>query len=159
LAASESEAVDKAEQIGYPVVLKLHSETITHKTDVGGVQLNLGDAPAVRHAFQKIAAGVGPQHFAGVTVQPMIRREGYEIIVGSSLDPQFGPILLFGTGGQLVEVFQDRALALPPLNTTLARRMIEQTRLCKALHGVRGRKAVDLVALEHLLVRFSQLVV
>ena len=84
--------------------------------------------------------------------------DGYELIIGSSLDPQFGPVLLFGTGGQLVEVFKDRALALPPLNTTLARRMMEQTKIYKALKGVRGRKPVDLAALEQLLVRFSQLV-
>ena len=89
----------------------------------------------------------------------MIKLDGYELIVGSSLDPQFGPVLLFGTGGQLVEVFQDRALALPPLNTTLARRMMEQTRIYTALKGVRGRPPVDLAALEQLLVRFSQLVV
>ena len=99
------------------------------------------------------------EHFQGVTVQPMIKLEGYELIIGSSLDPQFGPVLLFGTGGQLVEVFQDRALALPPLNTTLARRMMEQTRIFTALKGVRGRRPVDLAALEQLLVRFSQLVV
>jgi len=80
------------------------------------------------------------------------------VIVGSSLDPQFGPVLLFGSGGQLVEVYRDRALALPPLNTTLARRLMEQTRIYRALQGVRGRKAVDLAALERLLVRFSQLV-
>src|SRR2546422_4402598 len=89
----------------------------------------------------------------------MVKLDGYEIIVGSSVDPQFGPVLLFGAGGQLVEVFKDRALALPPLNTTLARRMIEQTKVFEALKGVRGRKAVDLAALEELLVRFSQLVV
>ena len=101
----------------------------------------------------------GAEHFMGVTVQPMIKLEGYEIILGSSLDPQFGPVLLFGLGGQLVEVFKDRALALPPLNTTLARRMMEQTRIYKALKGVRGRKPVDLAALEQLMVRFGQLVV
>jgi len=163
LAATEEEAVQAAERIGYPAVLKLHSETITHKTDVGGVQLNLEDAAAVRRAFQSIHASVsekaGPEHFLGVTVQPMIRTEGYELIVGSSLDPQFGPVLLFGAGGQLVEVFKDRALALPPLNTTLAHRMMEQTRIFSALQGVRGRQPVDLLALEQLLVRFSQLVV
>jgi len=94
-----------------------------------------------------------------VTVQPMIKlKDAYELIIGSSLDPQFGPVLLFGTGGQLVEVFKDRALALPPLNSTLARRMMEQTKIYKALKGVRGRKPVDLVALETLLVRFSALV-
>jgi acetyltransferase len=88
----------------------------------------------------------------------MIKLEGYELILGSSIDPQFGPVLLFGLGGQLVEVFHDRALGLPPLNTTLARRMMEQTKIFKALKGVRGRKAVDLAALEQLLVRFSYVV-
>ena len=86
----------------------------------------------------------GRSHFLGVTVQPMVKAEGYELIVGSSIDPQFGPVLLFGWGGTLVEVFKDRSLALPPLNTTLARRMMEQTRIIKALRGVRGRKSVDL---------------
>jgi acetyltransferase len=95
----------------------------------------------------------------GVTVQPMIRQEGYELIIGSSVDPQFGPVLLFGSGGQLVEVYRDRALGLPPLNTTLAHRLMEQTRIYRALKGVRGRGAVDLPALQSLLVRFSQLVV
>jgi acetyltransferase len=89
----------------------------------------------------------------------MIRWEGYELIVGSSVDPQFGPVLLFGSGGQLVEVVQDRALGLPPLNSTLARRLMEGTRIFEALKGTRGRRPVDLDALEQLLVRFSQLVV
>lgn len=89
----------------------------------------------------------------------MIKLDGYELIIGSSLDPQFGPVLLFGTGGQLVEVFKDRSLALPPLNTTLARRMMEQTKINTALLGVRGRRSVDTAALEQLLVRFSHLVV
>jgi len=163
VATGEEEAVRRAEEIGYPVVLKLYSQTITHKTDVGGVALNLGDAQAVRAAWRRIRDSVaekaGAQHFQGVTVQPMIRLEGYELIVGSSIDPQFGPVLLFGMGGQLVEVFKDRSLALPPLNTTLARRMMEQTKIYTALKGVRGRKAVDLAALEELMVRFSQLVV
>jgi len=92
-------------------------------------------------------------------VQPMIKLDGYELIVGSSIDAQFGPVLLFGAGGQLVEVLRDRALALPPLNTTLARRMMEQTTIYKALKGVRGRASVDLDALAGLLVRFSQLVI
>jgi len=89
----------------------------------------------------------------------MVSTEGYELIIGSSVDPQFGPVLLFGSGGQLVEVYEDRALALPPLNTTLARRMMEETRIYEALKGVRGRAPVNLDALEKLLVRFSQLVV
>jgi acetyltransferase len=162
IANSEAEAVKAAESIGYPVVLKLYSETITHKTDVGGVQLNLKDRAAVQRAWQAIesavTAKVGKEHFLGVTVQQMIKLEGYEIILGSSVDPQFGPVLLFGLGGQLVEVFKDRALALPPLTTTLARRMMERTKIYTALKGVRGRKPVDLAALEQLMVRFSQLV-
>jgi len=163
VAATEQEAVAAADRIGYPVVLKLFSETITHKTDVGGVQLNLKDAEAVREAYRRIQTSVrekaGEGHFLGVTVQPMIKLDGYEIILGSSLDPQFGPVILFGLGGQLVEVFQDRALALPPLTTTLARRMMERTKIYKALKGVRGRKPVDLAELEQMLVRFSHLVV
>ncbi|MEO8593260.1 MAG: bifunctional acetate--CoA ligase family protein/GNAT family N-acetyltransferase [Candidatus Solibacter sp.] len=163
IAASSDDAVKAADEIGYPIVLKLYSETITHKTDVGGVQLNLGSAEAVARAFDAIQTSVtakaGAQHFQGVTVQPMIKlRDAYELIIGSSLDPQFGPVLLFGTGGQLVEVFKDRALALPPLNSTLARLMMQQTKIYKALKGVRGRKPVDLVALETLMVRFSALV-
>jgi acetyltransferase len=163
VARTEDEAVVLAAEIDHPVVVKLLSQTITHKTDVGGVQLNLRDSDAVRRAYRAIATSVGEkageEHFQGVTVQPMVRLDGYELIVGSSVDSQFGPVLLFGSGGQLVEVFKDRALALPPLNTTLARRMMEQTNVLAALEGVRGRKSVDLSALEEFLVRFSQLVV
>jgi len=163
VASTAEDAVEAADEIGYPVVLKLFSETITHKTDVGGVKLNLNDSAAVEKAFAAIQSSVtqkaGAQHFQGVTVQPMVKlKDAYELIIGSSLDPQFGPVLLFGTGGQLVEVFKDRALGLPPLNTTLARRMMEQTKIYKALKGVRGRKPVDLQALETLMVRFSALV-
>jgi acetyltransferase len=89
----------------------------------------------------------------------MINYTGYELIVGSSIDPQFGPVLLFGMGGQLVELFRDRALGLPPLNTTLARRMIERTIISGAFGGIRGRRSIDVDALEQLLVRFSLLVV
>jgi acetyltransferase len=127
------------------------------------VQHFLGHGVAVRNAYRAIECAVGERagagHFRGVSVQPMIEHDGYELIIGSSLDSQFGPVLLFGTGGQLVEVFKDRALGLPPLNTTLARRMMEQTKIFGALKGVRGRAPVDLGALEQLLVRFSFLVV
>jgi acetyltransferase len=163
IAPSEDAAVADAEAIGYPVVLKLYSHTITHKTDVGGVQLNLADAAAVREAYQAIKTAVaerrGAEHFEGVTVQPMINYSGYELILGSSVDAQFGPVLLFGLGGQLVELFRDRALALPPLNTTLARRMMERTKIYGAFSGIRGRQPIDTGALEQLLVHFAQLVV
>ncbi len=151
LALTEQEAVTAAAEIGYPVVVKLNSQTITHKTDVGGVMLNLHDAEAVSRAFKLIQLFVtersGAEHFQGVTVQPMVKLGGYELIVGSTLDSQFGPVMLFGTGGQLVEVFRDRALALPPLNSTLARRLMEQTKVFTALKGVRGRPPVDIAAL------------
>ena len=163
VAPTVEEAVAAADRIGYPVVVKLYSHTITHKTDVGGVQLNLKHAAAVRHAYESVQVSVtekrGAEHFEGVTVQPMVNWTGYELILGSSVDPQFGPVLLFGMGGQLVELFEDRALGLPPLTTTLARRMMEDTKIYGALKGIRGRRGVDLDQLEQLLVRFSQLVV
>lgn len=159
VAGTEEEAAACAARIGFPVAVKLHSETITHKTDVGGVALNLPDAASVRAAFRRIRSAAPPADFLGVTVQPMIRQDGYELILGSSIDSQFGPVILFGAGGQLVEVFRDRALGLPPLNTTLARRLMERTRILTALEGVRGRKPVDLEELERLLVRFSWLVI
>ena len=163
IASSEEEAVAAAAAIGFPVVVKLHSETVTHKSDVGGVKLNLPDAGSVRHAFRAIESCVaehsGRESFQGVTVQPMLNVSGYELIVGTTTDAQFGPVVVFGSGGELVEVYRDRALALPPLNTTLAHRLLEQTRVFKALCGVRGRKPVDIPTLEALLVRFSRLIV
>lgn len=161
-ARDEKEALAYAEQIGYPLVLKLLSNTITHKSEVNGVRLNLQHKEQVREAYRAIRESVtklaGKEHFLGVTVQPMLRLDGYELILGSSIDEQFGPVMLFGSGGQLVEIYGDLALALPPLNTTLAHRLMEQTRIYSALKGVRGRKSVNLEALENLLVRFSQLV-
>ncbi len=162
VAKTEEEALETSKKLGYPVVLKLYSHTITHKTDVGGVKLNLGNALEVKKAYQEIQTSItqkqGAKHFQGVTVQPMIKREGLEIILGSSPDPQLGPVILFGAGGQLVEIFKDHALALPPLNTTLARRLMEHTRIYSALKGVRGSKSVDLSYLEKILVQFSQLI-
>jgi acetyltransferase len=158
---TEDEAIAAARRLGYPVVLKLLSKTITHKSDVGGVQLNLGDEAAVRAAFRTIAAKIKQQSagaFEGVTVQPMVRDNGFELIVGSSIDQQFGPMILIGAGGVLVEILRDTALALPPLTRTLARRLIERTRIYEALRGVRGQRAVQLERLETLLVNFSQLV-
>lgn len=164
IATDEKTAVAHAERLGYPIVLKLFSETITHKTDVGGVKLNLENSKEVEKAFHEIKESVtrlaGISHFQGVTVQPMITlQQGYELILGSSTDPQFGPVLLFGTGGQLVEVFKDKALAIPPLTQNLARNLMEKTKIYEALQGVRGRKAVNLQLLEQLIVQFSQMIV
>ena len=136
------EPVAAAEAIGHPVVLKLLSHTITHKTDVGGV--HLGTPGAVREAYAAIEASVtarhGAGHMEGVSVQPMIGGGGIELIIGSSVDPQFGPVLLFGLGGELVEVFRDHALGLPPLTTTLARRMMERTRVHEASRASAERR-------------------
>jgi acetyltransferase len=162
IATDTDKAVDAARQIGYPVAVKLHSTTITHKSDVGGVRLNIEDDDGVRRAWREIEESVtkraGTGCFQGVTVQPMARSRGYELILGSTYDEQFGPVLLFGSGGELVEVYRDRAMELPPLNSTLARRMIGRTVIYKALCGVRGRPPIDLAELERLLVRFSWLI-
>ncbi len=161
IVSDEEEAVQAAEKFGYPVVLKLASETIAHKSEAGGVLLNLADATAVQNAFSKIleviAKSHGQQHFQGVTVQPMVPFDGYDLILGSSLDPQFGPVLLFGSGGRLLDFYQDRALALPPLNMTLARWVMEQTRVYSAL--VKMHRDFDMAVIEQILVNFSLLVV
>lgn len=162
VAYDEEAAVAAAETLGFPVVVKLLSSTITHKSDCGGVQLNLLNAAAVQQAWRLIRDNVTHLHglaaFEGVTVQRMITQKGIELILGVSTDAQFGPVLLIGAGGTLVEVLQDHALALPPLNHALARRWVEQTRIAKVLHGVRGQPAVDLAALDDTLVKFARLV-
>ena len=163
-AATGEEAAAIAEQIGYPVALKLHSRTITHKTDVGGVFLNLPDRSSVIRCFTLIQKGLaekaGEENFEGVTIQPMFKPEhGCELIIGSSIDPQVGPVMLFGLGGQLVEVIRDRALELPPLNRGLARRLIERTKAFTVLKGIRGKEPAALGKLEDVLMRFGQLIV
>jgi acetyltransferase len=163
VATTPEAAVAAALSIGFPVVVKVNSETISHKSDVGGVRLNLRSAPGVALAFDEIHAAVvehaGAEAFQGVSVQPMIdTQDGYELILGASCDPQFGPVILFGSGGQLVEVYNDTTLALPPLNESLARQTIARTKLAKAFAGVRGRKPIDVGALAQLLVRFSEMI-
>jgi acetyltransferase len=153
------EAASAASDMGFPVVVKLHSETITHKSDVGGVKLNLHSPEQVHDAFLEIQRGVKAEDFLGVTVQPMLdTTDSFELIVGSSLDAQFGPVMLFGMGGTLVEVFQDNSIALPPLNSNLAHLLMKNTKIYKALKGVRGRKSADIAAIEKLIVNFSHLV-
>ena len=160
VAKSSEDAMKHAREIGFPVVVKLNSETVSHKSDKGGVRLDLKDEAAVRAAYAEIeSAFIGENAFQGVTVQPMVSAKGHELIVGSSSDPQFGPVLVFGLGGQLVEILRDTSHALPPLTTTLARRLMESTRIFQALKGARGSRPVDLGKLEEVLVRFSELVV
>ncbi|HUS18469.1 MAG TPA: acetate--CoA ligase family protein, partial [Terriglobales bacterium] len=163
VAATPEEAVAIAQHLRYPVVMKLHSETLTHKSDVGGVRLGLDSDAAVQQAFtemrQEVSLSQGAEHFLGATLQPMIRRDGYELIVGSSTDPQFGPVMLFGLGGVLTEVFHDTALALPPLTRGEAYALISRTRISAALKGIRNRRAVHLSLLADTLIRYSHMMV
>ena len=157
IAKTRNEAAQDAKRIGFPIVVKLYSHTITHKSDIGGVKLNLESEEAVRRAFDEIQQAAG-KDFEGVTVQPMIKSKGIELILGSSCDPQFGPVLLFGAGGVMVEIFKDRALAFPPLNNVLAKQMIQKTKIYEALKGYRGHKAVKIEELEELLESFSLMI-
>ena len=163
LAHTADEAVAAADETGYPAVVKLNSHAITHKTDVGGVKLNLNSSDQVKEAFYEIQNAVESNFpigaFLGCTVQPMVDvKDAYELIVGASPDDQFGPVILFGSGGTLVEVYQDKALSLPPLNSNLAHLMMKETKIYRALKGVRGRCTTDIAALEKLIVNFSHLV-
>jgi len=162
-AADAEAAVEAAARLGYPVVLKLDSPDITHKSDVGGVALDLADAAAVRAAFERVVEGARrarPEaRVRGVTVQPMVRgRDGLELIVGARRDPVFGTVILVGMGGVTAEVLRDRALGLPPLNERLARRMLESLRAWPLLQGYRGRPGVAVDRLIEVLMRFSYLV-
>ncbi len=162
-ARKEDAAVRLAKKIGYPVVLKLLSPDITHKSDAGGVVLGIESDRAVREAFRRImkrASAHDPRaRLEGVTVQRMIRHRGHELILGAKKDPIFGTVILFGMGGVAAEVFRDRAVALPPLNERLARRLIESIRGYRLLRGFRDHPPVNLDLLTEILVRFSYLVV
>jgi acetyltransferase len=162
-AATAEDAVARARQIGYPVVLKIHSPDITHKTDVEGVQLNLASDDEVRRAFEAMLASARrlrpDAQILGVTVQRMVTAvHAVELIVGMQRDPVFGPVILVGMGGVAAELFQDRALELPPLNERLARRMLQSLRAWPLLAGYRGRPMVAVDKLIELLMRFSYLI-
>ncbi|MEM2463416.1 MAG: GNAT family N-acetyltransferase [Candidatus Bathyarchaeia archaeon] len=163
VAKNADEAAQRASQIGYPVVLKILSPQITHKTDAGGVALDLNSEAEVREAFERIiknAKGYNPNaEILGVTVQPMIKKRGYEVIIGAKKDPIFGPVILFGMGGIGVELFKDYAIGIPPLNQTLARRLMEETRVYQLLRGYRNMPPANIKLLEEILVRFSQMIV
>ena len=162
VATSPEEAVGVAREAGYPVVMKIHSRDITHKTEAGGVQLNLRGGEDVALAFEKTvenAKAYDPDaHILGVTIQPMLERIDYELIVGTKKDADFGPVVLFGMGGIMTEILKDRAIALPPLNRLLARRLMEGTRVYRILQGYRNRPAANLEFIEEILIRLAQLV-
>jgi acetyltransferase len=158
IAKTDAEAVSLAKAMGYPIVLKLHSHTITHKSDVGGVKLNLKNEQDIIKAFNEIKNNVKKEDFDGVTVQPMILQKGFELILGSSTDPQFGPVMLAGLGGELVEVFKDTALALPILSVEEAEHLIKKTKIYTALCGYRGKPPVMLERLYETIAKFSELI-
>ena len=160
--ATPDAAVKAASAMGFPVVLKILSDDISHKSDVGGVALNLQDAAEVHQAAQTMLSRVQRQQplarVQGFTVQAMVRRQhAQELIVGSTVDPVFGPVILFGQGGTAVEVMADRAVALPPLNAPLAKALIARTRVARLLAGWRDTPPADEVALQGVLVAVSQL--
>jgi acetyltransferase len=163
VARSPNEALQIAEQLGFPVAMKIHSPDISHKTEAGGVRLNLGNAPAVRSAYNELIAAVRssrPQaRVDGVLIEPMVLKpNGRELLVGVFRDPVFGPVITFGAGGTAVEVLADRSVQLPPLNSFLVRNMVGSTRISRMLGAFRHMPPVDMAALESVLLRVSEMV-
>jgi acetyltransferase len=163
VARSPGEALLLAEQFGFPVAMKINSPDITHKSDAGGVKLNLMNAAAVRSAYHEMIEAVQANRpdarIDGVALQPMVcKPNGRELMVGVISDPIFGPVISFGAGGTAVEVLRDRAIALPPLNGFLARELIGGTRVAKLLGSFRHMPPVQMEALESLLLRVSEMV-
>ena len=162
VATSVEEAKRLATHMGYPIVVKIHSPDIVHKTEAGGVQLDLCSAADVSVAYRKTiknARAYNPEAtILGVTLQPMIQRPDYEILLGAKRDVNFGPVILFGMGGVLTELLKDWAIGLPPLNRSLARKLMESTRAYSLLKGYRNKPGANLVLLEEMIIRLSQLV-
>jgi acetyltransferase len=163
IATSDEEAAQIAQHVGFPVALKILSPDVTHKSDVGGVALDLQDAEAVDTAAQTLRARLQQYRpgasLQGFTVQSMVRRpNAHELIVGVTTDSAFGPVILFGAGGTAVEITADRAIGLPPLNMVLARELISRTRVSKLLAGYRERLPADLAAVSRTLIQVSHLI-
>lgn len=162
VAPTESAVLAAARDIGFPVVLKIISPQITHKSDVGGVRVGLHDEAALREAVTTMLASVAAKRpdatVQGFTLQVMVeRKRAQELIVGASIDPAFGPVILFGQGGVAVEVVADRAIAFPPLNEVLARELVGRTRVSKLLAGFRDRPPAHLRAITDTLTAVSQM--
>ncbi|RME16858.1 MAG: bifunctional acyl-CoA synthetase/GNAT family N-acetyltransferase [Alphaproteobacteria bacterium] len=162
-AASEAEALVAAETVGFPVAMKINSPDISHKSDIGGVRMNITDAAEAMVAFRDIVATAKAARpnarIKGVTVEPMSHLRGArELVIGASRDPVFGPAILFGAGGTMVEVLKDSAVALPPLNSVLASRLINRTRVSALLGAFRDREAVDREAVIDVLMRVSDMI-
>ncbi|KPQ44376.1 MAG: acetate-CoA ligase subunit beta [Candidatus Methanoperedens nitroreducens] len=163
VAKTVDEAITYALQTGYPVALKILSPQISHKTDVGGVRLDINSEPELRSAYEEIMKSVKEHNpdaqIQGITVQKMVRKKGIEIILGAKTDSLFGPVVMFGRGGIDVEIYKDVAIGLLPLNQTLARRMLEETKVYRLLKGYRNLPPANINLLEEIVVRFSQMLV
>lgn len=163
VAGSAEAAVALAEDMGWPVVLKVISPDITHKTEADGVQLDLRTAEEVRQAYARIITGAARYNASakieGVSVQAYLANPEYELLLGVKRDDSFGPVIVFGMGGIFTEVLSDRALGLPPLNRLLIRRLMEETKVFQLLHGYRNRPPADLTAIEEMLLQLSQLAI
>ncbi len=162
-ASTASKALIAAETLGFPVAMKINSPEITHKSDIGGVKINLMSAPDIRPAFneliEKAKAAAPDARILGVTIESMAKVEdSRELLVGVTRDPVFGPTIVFGAGGTMVEVLKDSAVALPPLNTVLAERLIDRTRVSGLLSAFRNRPAVDRDAVVEVLLRVSDMI-
>jgi len=156
-------AVSLANRIRYPVVLKVVSPEITHKSDVGGVRTGISSDAQLREGYAGLIRSMKEKaphaSITGVTVQKMLENIDYEIILGEKKDKDFGSVILFGMGGIGTEIFKDISVGLPPLNQTLARRLMEETEVYKMLHGYRGKEAADFKEIEQIIVSFSNLIV
>ena len=161
LARSKKEAISVSKEMGFPVVLKISSPDVVHKSDSGGVKLGLANATQVGKAYSEIISSVKQAYpeakIQGVSVQPMAP-SGVEVIVGMSKDPQFGPVLMFGLGGILVEVLKDVSFRIVPVTERDAREMIKEIKGYPILEGYRGQKPASIPALEKLIVKVSQFV-
>jgi acyl-CoA synthetase (NDP forming) len=161
LATTAEEAATAAKKVGFPVVIKVVSPDITHKSDVGGVRIGLESKKEVISAFEEMLAAVREvqpkARIDGVAVQHMAPA-GIEVIIGMSKDPQFGPVLMFGLGGVLVEVLKDVAFRIVPLEPRDARQMVREIKGYPVLEGVRGQGPADLAALESLILKLSEFV-
>ncbi len=162
-ADTEEQALRLSRSIGYPVAMKLYSSEIIHKSDAGGVCLDLRSDTDVRRAYRQIMASASRfkqgARIEGVTIQPYLANPDYEVLLGAKRDADFGPVILFGMGGIFTEILKDRALGLPPMNRLLARRMMRETKVHTLLQGYRNRPPADFEQLEEMIIRLSQLLV
>jgi len=160
LAKTAKQAMVTAKKIGFPVAMKLQAKNLLHKTELGGVRLNINNAANTKKAFdeimEKAKKSLKDEHIEGIAVEKMVSKK-YELIVGAKKDPLFGPVIIFGMGGTAVEIFDDTAIGLPPLNAAMAKNLMAKTKIFKLLKGYRNTKGADIEKLASLLAKFSRL--